>query len=146
MIKSVCRNNNVNNLLPDYLNVVIYSLYTGVGLSVDDNVVFNNSVILTNDFTSFGQLHCVSSGHHDASQQPYWILPNNVIINETTSQFSVQSSNATSSYLFTSLSVNANGSAQYMRGQYQCVIQDEYRSTHILKIWIFINDEFQGTV
>ena len=144
VIKSVfCDKLSVNNLLPDYHNVVIYLLCIGVGLTINGNTVLNSSMILTKSLTSFNQLYCLSSAHGSAVLKPYWILPNGVIVNQSTSEFNVQASNGTSSYLFMSLSVN-NGS-EYTQGHYQCVIPDEYQNTQLLQVWIF-REGFYGTV
>ncbi len=144
MIKSVfCDKLSVNNLLPEYHNVVIYSLCIGVGLTIDGNPVLNSSMILTKSLKSFSQLYCLSSAHGGAISKPYWILPNGVIVNQSTLEFNVQSSNGTSSYLFMSISVNSG--SEYTEGHYQCVILDEYQNTQLLQVWIF-HEGFHGTV
>lgn len=118
----------------------IFSNSLGVGFSIEDNQVLNNSVVLTNTTSSFGgTLYCITA--ESLRYEPYWIIPDGSYLFTSTPSYEIAESSNADSLVWTSLST----SVTYLKGHYQCIIEDENIS-HTLNVWIYNHGSFQGII
>ena len=134
-------------LFLNLVNIIIFSnksircfIIIGVGLVIENSPVSNNSMVLTNNTESFDSLYCITAAHN-LSSMSYWITPDGSHVNQSTSMYSIEWSDETSSLQYMLLSVNND--SMYIEGLYQCVIQDEKQENQELYVWIY-PEELQG--